>query len=160
MKPGLIFQIDFVAHDDIPYISEGHEDVYKFVKDSGHFWPTKRTSGVSTSDLITRIVRDYDLYLRRNLERGVPAKELNISFLKESEVKMKKQVSEIADILTKKLKDSEHSIKNNWQTTRNDFSDSLQFWEEKSQEFIKDFAALFDPVARIFKNLTKEDKEK
>lgn len=28
-------QIDFVAHDDIPYTSAGSEDVYKQIKDAG-----------------------------------------------------------------------------------------------------------------------------
>jgi choline-phosphate cytidylyltransferase len=75
-------QIDYVAHDAEPYGSSESGDVYAFVKDQGRFWPTERTEGISTSDLITRIVRDYDAYLRRNLERGVSAKDLNISFLK------------------------------------------------------------------------------
>lgn len=75
-------QIDYVAHDAEPYQSSESGDVYAFVKAQGKFLPTQRTDGISTSDLITRIVRDYDAYLRRNLERGVSAKELNISFLK------------------------------------------------------------------------------
>lgn len=28
-------QIDFVAHDDIPYISAGSDDVYKHIKEAG-----------------------------------------------------------------------------------------------------------------------------
>ena len=47
-------QIDYIAHDDIPYESAGQGDVYAFVKEMGKFLPTKRTVGVSTSELITR----------------------------------------------------------------------------------------------------------
>ena len=31
------YQIDYVAHDDDPYVSAGHDDVYQFVKDQGAY---------------------------------------------------------------------------------------------------------------------------
>ena len=81
---GFIFQIDFLAHDDLPYKSAGADDIYKEVKAMGKFVATQRTEGISTSDLIARVVKDYDVYVRRNLARGYTAKELNVSFIKVS----------------------------------------------------------------------------
>lgn len=53
-------QIDYVAHDEEPYAGPaGAADVYRFVKDQGRFLPTRRTPGVSTSELLARIVDVY-----------------------------------------------------------------------------------------------------
>ncbi|KAI7901680.1 uncharacterized protein BX663DRAFT_513665 [Cokeromyces recurvatus] len=129
-------QIDYVAHDAEPYQSRESGDVYAFVKDQGRFFPTERTEGISTSDLITRIVRDYDAYLRRNLERGVTAKELNISFLKERKIKTKKSIQD----LRKTIKSAIH--------------DTILLWEDKRHDFIRGFSGVFgaeDVVDKFWK---------
>ncbi|TDL26866.1 hypothetical protein BD410DRAFT_741128 [Rickenella mellea] len=53
------WQIDYVAHDEDPYAASGHDDVYSFAKSQGKFLPTRRTPGVSTSELLERIVSGY-----------------------------------------------------------------------------------------------------
>ncbi|GAA5824194.1 hypothetical protein JCM5353_000345 [Sporobolomyces roseus] len=64
------WEIDYVAHDEEPYVSAGSDDVYAFAKSIGAFLPTKRTGGVSTSEVLQRIVEgyregDYDGKLRK-----------------------------------------------------------------------------------------------
>lgn len=64
------WEIDYVAHDEDPYVSATHDDVYSFVKSQGRFIPTRRTPGVSTSELLERIVsgyrrRDFDKKLEK-----------------------------------------------------------------------------------------------
>ncbi|GAA5889504.1 hypothetical protein JCM5296_005968 [Sporobolomyces johnsonii] len=64
------WQIDYVAHDEEPYASAGQDDCYAYAKSIGAFLPTKRTNGISTSELLQRIVEgyregDYDGKLRK-----------------------------------------------------------------------------------------------
>ncbi|KAJ1918097.1 choline-phosphate cytidylyltransferase [Mycoemilia scoparia] len=138
-------RIDYVCHDDIPYASAGGiKDVYEFVKAQGRFLPTQRTEGISTSDLITRIVSDYDNYLRRNFERGISAKELNISFLKEKELVFQKQMANFKSNLSKNLKDARGNIITEIGDLKREFHEMLGFWDGRRKEFIRGFNSLFD----------------
>lgn len=73
-------KIDFIAHDDEPYTigGGGVSDTYALPKSKDMFCATERTEGISTSDIITRIVKNYDTYIRRNLSRGMTRKDLNV----------------------------------------------------------------------------------
>jgi len=105
-------KIDFVAHDDQPYtIGSASDDVYDFVKKRGMFVATQRTEGVSTSDIVCRIVKDYDTYVRRNLARGYSRQDLNVSFLKGQKYKLQNKVAEISSEVHEKMNKIEEQSK-------------------------------------------------
>ena len=47
-------EIDYVAHDDIPYGADEGDDIYAPIKEKGMFLVTQRTEGVSTTGIITK----------------------------------------------------------------------------------------------------------
>ncbi|KAL4999556.1 hypothetical protein BDV10DRAFT_200609 [Aspergillus recurvatus] len=114
-------KIDYVAHDDLPYGAAEGDDIYAPIKAQGKFLVTQRTEGVSTTGVITRIVRDYDRYISRQFKRGASRQELNVSWLKKNELEIKRHVSELRD-----------SIMTNWTNTGQELSRELrQLWNSR-----------------------------
>ncbi|KNG79917.1 cholinephosphate cytidylyltransferase [Aspergillus nomiae NRRL 13137] len=112
-------QIDYVAHDDLPYGAAEGDDIYAPIKSQGKFLVTQRTEGVSTTGIITRIVRDYDQYISRQFKRGASRQELNVSWLKKNELEIKRHVAEIRD-----------NIRHNWTSTGQELGRELrQLWQ-------------------------------
>ncbi|KAI9217912.1 hypothetical protein BC828DRAFT_360620 [Blastocladiella britannica] len=134
------YAIDYVAHDDIPYESGDCKDVYAFVKNQGKFFPTKRTDGVSTSDMITRIVRDYDKYLRRNLARGVSPRDLNIGFFKKTSLSIEKGLEEFRNEVRDEVKE--------W---RDEWRETVRTWEDKSSQYVKGFMNVFNTGVKMLR---------
>lgn len=123
--------IDYVAHDDIPYDSAGSGDIYAEIKKIGKFKATQRTEGISTSDLILRIIKDYDKYLYRSMSRGYSAKDLGISKTKALRVKIKEK---IIPELKEDYKKVKGKVKNTFKT-----------WKSKASGAIDDFIRQFNP---------------
>ena len=95
--------IDYVAHDALPYAdaSGQADDVYGPVKRMGRFAETKRTEGISTSDLILRIIKGYNEYVLRNLSRGYSRKELGLSLLREKRIKASAAAKQLGEKMRK-----------------------------------------------------------
>lgn len=86
--------IDFVCHDALPYADASGDaaaedgDVYLQLKKRGMFHETQRTEGISTSELIVRVLRDYDTFLHQALKRGYSAEDLNVSWTTVKQVQL------------------------------------------------------------------------
>lgn len=112
-------KIDYVAHDDIPYGADEGDDIYAPIKKEGKFLVTQRTEGVSTTGIITKIVRDYEKYIARQLKRGTTRQELNVSWMKKNEIDLRRHVTEIRE-----------NIKDNWTSAGGEVGRDLrQFWQ-------------------------------
>ncbi|KAH9584641.1 Choline-phosphate cytidylyltransferase A [Schistosoma haematobium] len=96
------------------------------------FLVTQRTEGISTTDVIGRIVRDYDVYLRRNIRRGLSRKDLNISYMKEKSIQLQ-------DNLENMMKRGSTFIQN-FDSKRREFVDQL---EDISHEVVRSFMRIF-----------------
>ncbi|XP_025079110.1 choline-phosphate cytidylyltransferase B-like [Pomacea canaliculata] len=146
-----LHKIDFVAHDDLPYTTGSADDVYKFVKERGMFLPTERTEGISTTDVITRIIKDYDVYVRRNLARGYSHKDLNVSYMKAKRIKIKENYTKLEE----KLKDKGKEFIASWKESMDRGNLLLHRWEEKSKEFIGNFVDMFGKDGKLNKWFTE-----
>jgi choline-phosphate cytidylyltransferase len=65
------------------------------------FKATQRTDGISTSDIILRIIKDYDMYVGRSLNRGYTRKDIGVSAFRASWIKFKDSYSKFRDRLDK-----------------------------------------------------------
>lgn len=126
------YKIDYVCHDDLPYSAKGSSDIYKFLKDKNMFIPTRRTVGISTTDIVTKIVRDYDLFVRRQLERGIDLEELNLPFFKKESI-----------IMQNRLKALENDFKNEIRDIKTELKSAFFYWERVSNELIDKFNERF-----------------
>lgn len=126
------YEIDYVAHDDAPYAGQCSSDIYASIKAMGRFLPTKRTIGISTTGIITNIVRDYDRYVRRNLERGISAKELNIGLFKKLDYEMQKGIDMIGE-----------NMRNELVKIRGEIRIAFGYWEKMSNVWVNSFIERF-----------------
>ncbi|XP_048600873.1 choline-phosphate cytidylyltransferase 2-like isoform X2 [Brassica napus] len=131
-------QIDYVAHDALPYAdaSGAGNDVYEFVKSIGKFKETKRTEGISTSDIIMRIVKDYNQYVLRNLDRGYSREELGVSFVKEKRLRVNVKLKKLQE----KVKEQQEKI----QTVAKTAGMHRNEWVENADRWVAGFLEMFE----------------
>ncbi|KAL1834464.1 choline-phosphate cytidylyltransferase 1 [Daucus carota subsp. sativus] len=155
-------RIDYVAHDSLPYAdtSGAGKDVYEFVKSIGKFKETKRTEGISTSDIIMRIVKDYNEYVIRNLDRGYSRKELGVSYVKEKRLRVNMGLKKLRE----EVKKQQEKVEEKMQTV----AKTRNMWVDNADRMVAGFLEMFEEGChkmgtairdRIQEQLMVKDKE-
>ncbi|KAJ4895310.1 Choline-phosphate cytidylyltransferase 1 [Raphanus sativus] len=131
-------RIAYVAHDALPYAdaSGAGNDVYEFVKKVGRFKETKRTEGISTSDIIMRIVKDYNQYVMRNLDRGYSREDLGVSFVKEKRLRVNMRLKKLQE----KVKEQQEKVGEKIQTVKMVRNE----WVENADRWVAGFLEMFE----------------
>ncbi|OIT28064.1 PREDICTED: choline-phosphate cytidylyltransferase 2-like isoform X2 [Nicotiana attenuata] len=134
--------IDYVAHDALPYAdaSGAGKDVYEFVKAVGRFKETKRTDGISTSDVIMRIIKDYNKYVMRNLDRGYSRKELGVSYVKEKRLRVNMRLMKLQE----KVKEHQEKVGEKIQTVAKTAGMHHNEWIENADRWVAGFLQMFE----------------
>ncbi|KAL6840859.1 hypothetical protein ACP4OV_029385 [Aristida adscensionis] len=142
--------IDYVAHDALPYAdtSGAANDVYEFVKAVGKFKETKRTEGVSTSDIIMRILKDYNQYIMRNLTRGYSRKDLGVSYVKEKQLRVNMGISKLRE------KVKEHQEK--FHSAAKSAGSNPVEWMENADRWIVGFLEKFEEGCHMMETAIKD----
>jgi len=128
------YKIDFIAHDEAPYTIGGSEDTYALPKSLNMFCVTERTEGISTSDMITRIVKNYDSYIRRNLSRGYDRKELNVGPIHATRLKTETALKKTVD-------SSVHLVEETYNWTK----EMINGWKVNQVNHIRSFLQTYAP---------------
>ncbi|KAJ8509801.1 hypothetical protein OPV22_000235 [Ensete ventricosum] len=143
-------KIDYVAHDALPYAdaSGAGDDVYEYVKSIGKFKETKRTDGISTSDIIMRILKDYNKYVTRNLARGYTRKDLGVSYVKEKQLRMNMGITKLRE----KVKAQQEKLHTVAKTAGLHHDE----WVENADRWVAGFLGKFEEGCHIMETAIKD----
>ncbi|XP_020576738.1 choline-phosphate cytidylyltransferase 2-like [Phalaenopsis equestris] len=146
--------IDYVAHDSLPYAdaSGAGKDVYEFVKSAGKFKETKRTEGISTSDIIMRILKDYNQYVMRNLARGYSRKELGVSYVKEKRLRVNMGIIKLRE----KVKQQQEKVGKKLYTVAKTAGILHDEWVENADRWVAGFLEKFEEGCHSMGTAIKE----
>lgn len=135
-------KIDYVAHDALPYAdaSGAGKDVYEFVKAAGKFKETKRTDGISTSDIIMTILKDYNQYVTRNLARGYSRKDLGVSYVKEKQLRVNMGITKLRE----KVKEQQEKVGKTLHTVAKTAGMHHGEWVENADRWVAGFLEKFE----------------
>lgn len=96
----------YIAHDPEPYPFENIKDIYGAFKEAKRFIATTRTEGISTTDIINKIISKHEIYIERAIKKKTPIDELNLGvfyYIKYKAIEVFKKIKETIDNQAKEI---------------------------------------------------------
>ncbi|XP_058103959.1 choline-phosphate cytidylyltransferase 2-like isoform X3 [Magnolia sinica] len=128
------------------------KDVYEFVKAIGKFKETKRTEGISTSDVIMRMLKDYNQYVMRNLARGYSRKDLGVSYVKEKQLRVNMGITKLRE----KVKEHQEKVGQKLHTVAKTAGRHHNEWVENADRWVAGFLEKFEEGCHIMETAIKD----
>lgn len=126
------------------------------VKAAGKFKETKRTDGISTSDIIMRIVKGYNEYVMRNLARGYSRKELGVSYVKEKQLRVNMGITK----LRQKVKEQQERVGQKLNTVAKSAGMHHSEWVENTDRWVSGFLEKFEEGCHLMESAIKTQIQK
>lgn len=92
----------YIAHDPEPYKYKNIDDLYGVFKEKKRFIATTRTDGISTTDIINKVVSNHEEYIERALKKHTNINSLNLESFSYIKYKSIDVLSKISSFINEK----------------------------------------------------------
>nr|BAN65751.1 choline-phosphate cytidylyltransferase [Babesia bovis] len=117
-------------------------DATRWLKDNGRIVALQRTPGISTSNIMMRILRNYETYIKRSLERGVGREDLKIGFTTANSIKLKSSIENWQKKFTQEVHKAtltDHPVGHEFDRLIDKIVEVVDGWRKDSKVMIENF---------------------
>ncbi|GFE54816.1 cholinephosphate cytidylyltransferase [Babesia ovis] len=117
-------------------------DATRWLKENGRIVSMQRTPGISTSNLMFRILRNYETYIKRSLERGVGREDLKIGFTTANSIKLKSSIENWQKKFTQEVHKAtltDHPVGHEFDRLVDKIVEVVDGWRKDSKVMIDNF---------------------
>ncbi|ORM41685.1 Choline-phosphate cytidylyltransferase [Babesia sp. Xinjiang] len=117
-------------------------DATRWLKENGRIVCMQRTPGISTSNIMLRILRNYETYIKRSLERGVGREDLKIGFTTANSIKLKSSIENWQKKFTQEVQKAtltDHPVGHEFDRLVDKIVEVVDGWRKDSKVMIDNF---------------------
>lgn len=138
---------EFLLEHNIDYVVvspdlEYDKEACLWLEENGGFVHTTRTPGISTSNIMLRILRNYETYIKRSLERGVGREDLKLGFAAANSIMLKTSIQKWQQKFTQEVHKAtltDHPVGHEFDKLIDKVVELVNGWRKDSKVMIDNF---------------------